>query len=265
MATQLVGVTLALPRLAAHIETYSSIFGWKLAATGPVSGDQASDWRAPALAGALGAVFETGGAWVRMVDQDVPVPSPYSTLGWAGAEVLVADLDALVARLPINEFQRLAEPSALSINPDIRFCPVTGPAGELWLLTEVRNRAFGVESAVRPVERPFLITGGTHDLAAEAALWASLGLEAANLQVAMPGLSATHGLPADAPHAMMLVTLDGASFIENAHYPDAVVNRDVPEGALPPGLAIVTISAGGGIRQSMIWSASGLHVEVTNA
>jgi len=243
-AATLVALTLVVPDPPRLADLYASHFGWAVTAERSLNlpaGTLLSDEHAAARA----LVIDTGGVELRVVSGAGPVPAPYTTLGWAGIEIQTQDVDALVASLPEPHFTKLAEPSELSVSPDVRFCPVHGPAGELLLLTTVRNHAFGVAPASRPVDRPFLITCGTHDIEDELGAWSRLGLVGSPMQAAMPGLSAVHDLPVDTRHPLTLLTLSGPGFLEIGRYPGSARHRSRLPGQLPPGLAIVTLARSG--------------------
>ncbi len=89
--------------LTAAIAAYGEVLSYAPVDKGTVDGDLARAWGAPGVSSNPYAVLapESGEpGWIRFVEGEVPPDhKPLASTGWAAIEILVADPDALAARM----------------------------------------------------------------------------------------------------------------------------------------------------------------------
>lgn len=239
-------IALRVPDLASAVAAYSAFLGYRVVAEEPVDPALADAWGAPACAGAPAVLLRpaSGAAsWIRLVGGGSR-ESPLGTLGWNGIELLVQDVDALAARLDGSPFVQFSPPQPLSLSDRVRFMQVRGPAGELLFLNQMGDPALGIPPAQSPVDRPFIVTCGSRDVAAMLAWFdARFGLASGPPQpVAMPALNRIFGLAADSRHDLGLVRLAHACLLEFDAYPAAARAKICRPRDLPDGIAVVSCS-----------------------
>jgi hypothetical protein len=132
----------------------------------------------PELAGARCAWLGTVGQapWLRVIEAPAALPAvPLRRHGWLAIEVLVGNVDALVAALP-SSWIVLGPPADLDVSPDIRASQVLGPCGEMYYLTEVNAPVppFDLPQTTALVDRPFIVVLSTPSRERTQAAWEAL-------------------------------------------------------------------------------------------
>lgn len=242
-------VTFSAPDLDAVEEAYTRWLGYQVRDRTTVSDDAAAVWGAPAAAGAGMLLMgpHTGeDVFLRFVEGPaVDGYAPLMTHGWHATEIVVADVDGLEGRLAGSPFAIIGPPADLSITDKVRAMQVTGPAGEVLYLTQVKEPVpgFDLPQAGAGVERVFIVVAGGPDLGALRDFYGrALGLSSSEPAGAVVSvLSDAHGLPAEALHDLSTVQLDGACLVELDQFPASARDRPVADGALPPGMAMVSL------------------------
>ena len=218
--------------------------------------EQAQAWGQAQLAG-LGVTWlaPVGAApLLRLIELPGTLPRPTRfSHGWLALELLVRDVDALAPRLADSGFRIVGAPADLAFSPSIRAMQVTGPAGEMLYLTQVKLPA-------PPFDLPLSADlAGTQDLGALFIAVMSVPSRAALLQAcaAMAPHSTlqfdtrvtvlNQALARPADHVWPVATLQwtGASLFEVDEVIDSAVTTP-PDGQLPQGLAWVSIESDAG-------------------
>lgn len=259
-------VTYAVPDLAVVEAAYTRWLGYRVAARGLVSEALAFDWEAPALAGRAQVALEPASG-ESVILRFVAEPSAVGwqalrTYGWNVSEIVVEDVDALAGRLAGSPFRIIGEPASLTRFPMIRAMQVMGPAGECLYFTQVgAGSGLDLARAQAPVGRVFIVIAGGPSVKQMFGTYASFANDidppvSTRVQV----ISRAHGLPCDTLHAHGLVKLGHGSLIELDQYPSVATPRAVPQGGLPPGMAVVAFEVSGRVGSALLHGAAGERI-----
>jgi len=239
-------VTYTAPDLRAIETAYSEELGYVVAARGRVPGAQARAWGAPAVEGwpMLTLRPASGEAvYLRFVESaDAAGWRALKTLGWNATEFVVQDLELLADRLRSGGFEIIGPPEPLTRFPMIRAMQVIGPAGECCYFAQIGpNSGLDLAPALSFVGRVFIVIAAGSDVDALYESYAGFD-NPGDPPVATPVrvISRAHGLPADTLHRHGLIKLPGGTRVELDQYPISAVPRVHAEGALPPGMAVVS-------------------------
>jgi hypothetical protein len=244
--------TVTVADLDAAIARYTKIVGYVRDAAGTVSPAQAASWGAPGMAGRAWQLMrpESGEpGWIRLVEGTRPTAyRPLAHYGWAAIEILLRNTDDMHARMKDTEFTIIGEPHPLKSSPDIKAMQVVGPDGEALYLTNVPKGASPIHELPQPqsdIDRIFIMVLGVPDFAAtHADFEARFGLPKTSERTrGMNFLGAGYGLEdAGQPLPMSTVQLDGRSVIQVDGMQPTATSRPCADGALPPGIAIVSLA-----------------------
>ena len=203
---------------------YCSLLGYQHLAEGLNDGLR---WR---LLGPAGARW----GMVRLEEAPDAIPSkPFRTLGWVAIEVLVADVDATLARcLEVDGFDVVQPPVSVGGTSSLRALQVSGPGGEGIYLTQVNSppARFTLPSLEAGEHRVFVAVVGTHDLPATRDFFErGFGMPAiTDHSLPVKVLNRAYGLPADSLHHISTMQLAQGNLLEVDEYPAAATVR-------PPG------------------------------
>jgi hypothetical protein len=179
-------------------------------------------------------------------DPTTAIPPPGTTFGWNAAELLVTDPDRLAIQLKEPDFRVIGAPRDLWSAPDApRAMQAFGPAGELLYFTRVIPSAFKIpmSPAESPVDRVFImVVGGPSMTGMQDWYREALGLKPGPASAwQINTLSEALKLPADTRYQLSIAPMPRDFEIELDEYPPVSKPRAVREGALPPGIAMVSI------------------------
>lgn len=241
-------VTIATLDVQRMIDTYHLHLGYELVDHGRVSAAQARLWGRPALAGRRYASMLPGGdgpTFLRFVEGRTPADYvAFRHMGWNAAELMVQDTDGIAARLEGSPFRIIGPPADLSFTDKIRAMQALGPAQESIYLTSFKEKMaeFDTPEARHYVDRVFIvILGGPSVQVVNEFYHRHFGVAVAPVMPAVISvLSNAQGLPADTPHDLAALALQGQSFIEADTMPAATLPRGGLEGELPPAIAMVS-------------------------
>jgi len=242
--------TLVVADVSATCARYTEWLGYRVVESDAVPADLAAAWRAPASAGRRYAVMqpESGEAvFLRFVEGD-PVPDylPIRTFGWAATEICVTDVEAVHQRMLVSPFEVIGPPRILDGYATIKPMQVRGPDAEIVYLTEFAgdDPALALPKPRTLVDRPFIIVHASKNLAA-GLVWLRevVGLEAIEpVSIRYTMIEKSFGLsPEDKTAITTAQWPGGETFLEFDQYPDAATERPYHPGALPPGVAVVTM------------------------
>ncbi|MDQ1303356.1 MAG: hypothetical protein QG595_1339 [Pseudomonadota bacterium] len=243
-------VTIVVNQLSAVEEPYRQQLDYAAVQRGVVSAEQAALWSAPAMSGKPFVILGPASGkpvYLRFIeDQAAAIPPPGTTFGWNAAELLVTDPDRLASQLQGSAFRVIGPPRDLWPAPDApRAMQAFGPAGELLYFTRVIPSAFKIPMtpAQSPVDRVFImVVGGPSMTAMQDWYREALGLKPGPASAwQINTLSEALELPADTRYGLSIVPMPRDFEIELDEYPPVSKPRPVREGALPAGIAMVSI------------------------
>ena len=243
-------VTLIVNQLSAVEDPYRQQLDYAPVHRGVVSSEQASLWAAPAMTGKPFVILGPASGkpvYLRFIEDKAAVmPPPGTTFGWNAAELLVTDPDRLASQLEGSAFRVIGEPRDLWPAPNApRAMQALGPAGELLYFTRVIPSAFKIAMtpAESPVDRVFIMVVGGPSVATMQGWYRdALGLKpdpASSWSINV--LSQALKLPSETRYQLSMVPLPRDFEIELDEYPSVSKPRPVREGALPSGIAMVSI------------------------
>ena len=239
-----------VPDLGAALSTYGEVLSYRPVDQGNVDADLARAWGAPNAASRPYAVLapESGEpGWIRLVEGDAPADhKPLASTGWAAIEILVADADAVAARMKDSPFEIIGPPAALRNYPEIKAMQAIGPAGEVLYLTNVPSSGGDHElpRVHSAVDRVFIVVLGVPKFDQSLADFEnrfSLPARPARergIYFIGPG----YGLAVTDPLRMTTIQLAGQSLIQVDEYPGDTPPRARIDGGLPAGFAMTSFA-----------------------
>jgi hypothetical protein len=241
-------VTYTVPDLKVIEETYTRWLGYKVIARGPLPVEVAEAWRAPGVAHCptltLGPASGEA-VYLRFIETAAAADwCALKTHGWNVSEFVVQDVDALAASLAESPFFIICPPASLTRFPMIRAMQVLGPFGECLYFTQVGpGSGLDLAPARSFVGRVFIVVAGAPDLEALLRSYSTF-TNTIDPPVATPVrvISLVNDLPPETLHRHGLVKLGGGTLIELDQYPPVTRARKIAPDALPPGMAIVTLT-----------------------
>jgi catechol 2,3-dioxygenase-like lactoylglutathione lyase family enzyme len=216
---------------------------------GVIDADLATAWGTPASAGRPFVVCRPASGqdvFLRFIQGNPPADyRPLRTYGWAALEICVADTLAVAERMARSPFEIIGPPRELDGMPEIFPMQVRGPDQEIVYLTQIRGQTPGnrLPTAQSLIDRLFILVLACSDLAA-ARRWFAEDLKLAvgppiSLRYTM--ISKAFGLDMETKHVIATAGHDIDTFLEFDQYPDETTSRPRELGALPPGIAMVTL------------------------
>jgi hypothetical protein len=248
----IVGATVLAADLDAATAPYVDYLGYQVLDMGAVSTDQAAVWNTSAHGGAAYKVLgpESGERqWIRFVEAP-PVPGykAMTTYGWHSMEIVVADVDALPAKLQGSPFIHLAGPANLGTSSAIRAMQVLGRAEEVLYLTQTPTDGSlpHLPAAKSFVDRIFIMPLGTPDMMASRDWYMQKfagvgeGMVAPDIELGL--VTNAMGLPEGTKMGICTVKLAGQTLIEIDDYPNSAKARPHNPDSLSPGIASVSFA-----------------------
>ena len=235
----------------AAAERYARWLDYSVVEDRPIPLDLAEAWGAPASAGRRSVIMRPSSGspvFLRFIEGD-PVLDylPIRTYGWAAIEICVQDVEAVNRRmLESGVFDVIGPPKPLDGFPNVKPMQVRGPDKETVYLTEIRvdDPSSGLPKPKSLIDRPFILVLACPDLRATARwLKEVLALELIDpVAIRYSMISLAFGLPEDSKHELVTAKWKGQVFLEADQYPEGTTDRPTHPGALPPGVAIVTMA-----------------------
>jgi catechol 2,3-dioxygenase-like lactoylglutathione lyase family enzyme len=235
----------------AAVERYSRWLDYKLVEDNAVPADLAAAWGAPASTGRRAVVMQPASGspvFLRFIEGDeVPEYLPIRTYGWAATEICVSDVEAVNARMIESKvFDVIGPPKPLDGFPNVKPMQVRGPDKETVYLTEIRvdDPSSGLPNPRSLIDRPFIMVLACPDLRVTMAWMADvLGLKVVGpVAIRYSMISLAFDLPEDSKHELVTIKWKGQVFLEADQYPEGTTQRPAQPGALPPGVAIVSMT-----------------------
>lgn len=264
-------VTYTVPDPGAIEAAYTRWLGYRVLERSVVDVALARDWEAPLMQGrsqiVLGPPQGESVAMRFVEDADAADWTALTSFGWNVSEIVVQDVDALAAVLEHSPFRIIGPPASLTRFPMIRAMQVIGPAGECLYFTQVGDGSgLDLAQAQARVGRVFIVVAGGPDVTRLFEPYAAFDNDI-DPPVSTPVrvISRAHGLPPETLHAHGLVKLGAGSLIELDEYPTNATPRHAREGALPPGMALVTFEAPLAGRSALLRGGAGELIRIEGA
>ena len=246
---QVTAVTIIVQDLALSEKAYGEWLDYRIVEKSAVSDALAATWDTPAMVDLpMALLAPASGSDFRLRLIEAPATAGFAPLqchGWNAVELLVRDPDALAARLAGSPFTILGAPYDLSPDGSARAMQVLGPSGEVLYLTRLQgDHAEFFGTAQSEVDRAFIIVAGGLDHTAMQRFYGeTLGQPIVPSDgFAITVLSRANGLPVDTIYPLASARLDQKFSFELDGYPEPTRPRPRNKGALPPGIAMVSVS-----------------------
>jgi hypothetical protein len=240
-------VTYTVPDLRVIEDTYPRWLEYRVVARGKIPAAVADAWGVPEITQRpMLTLAPASGEPVYLRFVVAPEAAGWKALtthGWNVSEVVVQDVDALAAQLADSPFRIIGPPASLQRFPMIRAMQVMGPLGECLYFTQVgAGSGLDLAAARSFVGRVFIVVAGGPDLEALFRTYAAFANEIdPPVSTRVRVISLANGLPPETEHRHGLVRLRDGTLIELDQYPAVTRARARVCGALPAGMAMVTI------------------------
>ncbi len=242
--------TLVVADVTAACARYVRWLDYRVIEHGEVPRELAEAWHCPAsVARSYAVLGSASGADVllRFVEGD-PVADylPIRTYGWAATEICVTDVEVVHARMLESPFEVIGPPRTLDGFSTIKPMQVRGGDAEVVYLTEFSGHdpALALPQPITLIDRPFIIVHACRDLD-QGTGWLRdvLGLQVTDpVSIRYTMIERAFGLtPGDKTAIATAGWPGGETFLEFDQYPAQASERPRHAGALPPGVAIVTM------------------------
>jgi len=241
--------TLTVADPEATAARYVEWLDYSIVERGVIDADLAASWGTPASGGRAFVVCRPASGqdvFLRFIQGDPPADyRPLRTFGWAALEICVADTLAVAHRMARSPFEIIGPPRELDGMPEIFPMQVRGPDDEIVYLTQIRGQQPGARLPVAQslIDRLFILVLAGSDLAA-ARRWFAEDLKLAvgpQISLRYTMISKAFGLDPETKHLIATAGHDIDIFLEFDQYPDEATDRPREPGALPPGIALVTL------------------------
>lgn len=246
---RLLGATVVVPDIKKAEAAYAAAFRFRADARGKVDDELAALWDAPAVAGqpwTLMAPAVLNPTWVRLIEVPGVVPQPpLTTHGWVALEIAVEDVEQLHDAVVEAGFEILGPPQDREFSGPVRPMQCAGPGGEAFFLTEIHGDAKHY-CYPRPrawVDQLFIAILSAPDRRAGQAFYESaLRFQfAADYEMTYGSLNRAFGLPEETLQCFTMIKAGHRPAVQIDVAPPAAAPRPVEVGALPSGLATVSV------------------------
>lgn len=266
MLSAILVVTLVVADLDSTRSAYVDWLDYRVAAAGHVSPELAASWAASAAAGSRYVLLQPASgadAWLRVIER--PHAAGYRAMhstGWTANEILVEDPIDLAARFTktTSPFKVVGPPAPLGSNGKVIAMQAIGPAGELNYFTRIppEGGTFIKTPAASRIDRTFIAVVGGRSMESMRAFYRdALGMTTLDpYPSAVQVVNEARGLPADHQMRLSVVPISPASILELDEYPSDTVDRVVPAGDLPAGMAMVSFLVDSLDSRTLVWRAA---------
>jgi hypothetical protein len=263
MLKEIAIVTITVTNLAQVETAWKEHFGYRVKDQGTVSSELSVYLNASATEGQDYLVMQPKNeapVYVRFIEDEAVIDyTPMTSYGWNATELLVSDPDALAAGMEQEDsaFKVVGPPKDLWPAPNApRAMQAIGPGGELLYLTRNQQAAgaLGLDETMPLAERPFIMVLGGPSMSELTEFYGGT-LE---LMVDQPSffkitmISKANNLDMETTYPLTIAYAAPGYLIELDELPEATGPREVEEGHLPPGVAIVSFNSDG-INEEVDW------------
>jgi hypothetical protein len=254
MLKELAIITITVSNLSQVESAWKEQFEYRVRDSGTVSTELAEFWHADAMAGQNYLIMSpknNAPVYIRFVeDETVSSYTPMTSHGWNATELLVTDPDAIATNMKDSLFEVVGPPKDLWPAPEApRAMQAIGPGRELLYLTRNKQAAgaLGLGDDMPLVERPFIMVLGGASMSEMTEFYGGQ-LE---LQVDPPSffkitmISRANDLDPETTYPLTIAYTAPGYLIEIDELPEEIGAREVMDGHLPPGVAIVGFNSDG--------------------
>ena len=248
---RIVMVTLGCADLTVAEKAYCRYLHYRRVGGGCIAAELADLWGMEAATGCAYSLLAPAADTqhcIRLVRQETNFGFPaFSGAGWNAAEILVNDVDALVASLAGSPFTVAGGPADLSFTDKIRAAQVLGPASEALYLTQIKGDipGFSLSPTEQTVAHCFVVILAAASISAAKDFYRTHFAidDAPTIDARVSLLSAAFDLPHDHLHRISALTLGNPGYlIEVDELPTPGSGRQEDNGLLPPGIAMVSFT-----------------------
>jgi hypothetical protein len=247
---EILAFTICTPHVDHAQRAYEQWLGYQLVESTHVTPEQGAAWNTPALIGQRVVALappESSHTVVRFVEQAAqPGFACMRQHGWNAVEILVRDPYELANEFSGSPFRVAVPPRPLPFDARIHAMQVWGPVGELLYFTSLPtdNAILDLSSARTRVDRPFIAILGGADASQMLDFYNSRlhTRTIAPQPVIVRIINETFALPDDHKIPLGIVKMPADYLIEVDQVPAGATARRVANGALPPGIAMVTFA-----------------------
>jgi len=247
-------VTISVTNLGQVESAWKEQFEYRTVESGSVSAELADYWQAPAMEGNDYLIMETRNqapVYIRFVENElVENYDPMTTHGWNATELLATNVDRIAANMEGSAFEIIGAPKDLWPAPNApRVMQAVGPGKELLYIT-VNNQAvgaLGLSSDMPLTERAFIMVLGGPSMADFNAFYnGTLGLQVGDATpFKITTISKANSLDMETTYPLAMAYSAPGYMIELDELPATIGPREVADGYLPPGVAIVSFNSPG--------------------
>lgn len=241
--------TLTVPDVAAAAARYRDFLDYRVVEEGVAPADLARSWGAPNSAGRrMIAMRPASGAdiFLRLIEGARRAEyRPLRTYGWAAIEICVESVNAAHERMKKSPFEVIGPPRAIKGLPTIHPMQVKGPDDEIVYLTEIKGDLpdYDLPRAGAAIDKLFICVLACSDIQ-RSLKWfeANVGLKPGRvMDIEYTMLAAAFGTPREQLYSIATMTHERDVFLELDQYPEAATARACDDGALAPGISIVSL------------------------
>jgi catechol 2,3-dioxygenase-like lactoylglutathione lyase family enzyme len=236
--------------LEAVVASYEEHLRYRVTAEGRVGTDLAMLWAAPRQQEKRWVLLapESGSeVYLRVVEggPELEQLAPLTTYGWAAMELTIEDADRLHQELLESPFTILGPPQELDFSDRIYPMQAAGVEGEVFYFNQVRGSLpdYDLPVARSVVDELFIAVLAAPDMEASLAFYSEeLGFERGNTyEIPYSLINNAFGFEPARTHKLAMSCVGRRVNIEIDEYPAEAEARKVPDGTLPPGMALVTL------------------------
>ena len=242
--------TVTSPDLESTEKSYIDFLNYKVIEKEKITREQALSWNAYKNIGSKYSILipeSNENFFLRIIE--CPQPEEYRPLnsyGWVASELVVKDTDALENVFNNSPFEIIGLPADLDMMPDIRAMQVIGYAKEVFYLTMFKKEiaVFDLPKAKSSIDKMFIAVLASDDIA-KVQQWYNKNFNIPINPITKTKinvLDTAFGLPENSTdYNLVVVPLQGKSYIEVDAYPKEAIKRPKLEGYLPPGNSIMSL------------------------
>ena len=243
---RMVMATLSVPDISTAEGLYSDCLRYARVEAGRIEEPLARSWGAPAMAGkayVLMAPREADTYALRLVET-APVAdfAPMRTFGWGALELSVESVEAVHEAVKDTAFRIIGPPRDIMFGAPVRPMQVSGPAREVFFLTQVLEPEEGPETARAFVDQLFIAILATPDRGKALEFYErALGFKrGATFDMAYRSLNQAFGLAPDTQQSFTMLGSPVEGVIQVDQYPTGATARPLAPGHLPPAIGMVS-------------------------
>jgi len=264
MLKELAIITICVSNLGPTESAYRDFLDYRVIDRGKISEQLGTQWAAPQMVDHDYILMQPSGdaeVYLRFV-QDEPVAgyAPMTTWGWNAVEFLVRNTDAVATHLADSPFAIVGEPQDLWAGENApRAMQATAPGGEMLYLTSnlQAQQALGAPEQGPLIDRVFIMVVGGPSMDALVEFYGGPLRLGVDEPMAFPitMISKANGLATETTYPLTIARLAPGNMLELDGYPDVTVARPIAPGHIPPGISIVSVTAGEEPADGLDWRA----------